>query len=77
MDVLEAIENRRSIRKYRTDLPVEKEKVGVILEAAAIAPNAGNIQDWRFILVQDKEKRTQIAEDSDAKRMRFRSLVLL
>ncbi|MEK6920298.1 MAG: nitroreductase family protein, partial [Nanoarchaeota archaeon] len=37
-------------------------KVGRIVEAGLAAPTAGNIQDYRFIIVQDKDKRAQIAE---------------
>lgn len=61
MDVIECIYSRRSVRKYQ-DLPIEFEKVGRIVEAGFQAPTAGNIQDYRFIIVQDKAKRAQIAE---------------
>ncbi len=61
MDVLECIHTRRSIRKYQ-DIPIEFEKVGRIVEAGMAAPTAGNIQDYRFIIIQDKGKRGQIAE---------------
>lgn len=60
---MECIHTRRSIRKYQ-DIPVEFEKVGRIVEAGFQAPTSGNIQDYRFIIVQDKSKRAQIAEAS-------------
>jgi len=60
MDTLEAIDNRRSIRKY-FDKPVEFEKITTILDAARKAPSAGNLQTWRFIVVSDKSLITQIA----------------
>ncbi|MBW3001611.1 nitroreductase family protein [Candidatus Woesearchaeota archaeon] len=61
METLEAIRLRRSIRKYM-DVPVEFEKVGNILDAGRLAPNAGNVQDWRFILVTKEDSRKKIAE---------------
>lgn len=61
METLAAITLRRSIRKYR-DIPVEFEKVGHILNAARLAPSAGNIQDWKFILVTEEDTRKKIAE---------------
>ncbi len=61
METLEAITLRRSIRKYQ-DIPVEFEKVGNILNAARLAPSAGNVQDWKFILVTKADVRTKIAE---------------
>lgn len=61
MDVFEAIRDRRSIRKY-LDLPVEWDKVGSILEAGRLAPSAGNLQAWKFVVVRDLNKRKQLAE---------------
>lgn len=61
METLEAIRLRRSIRKY-LDVPVEFGKVGNILDAARLAPSAGNVQDWKFILVTKEETRKKIAE---------------
>jgi nitroreductase len=53
MQTLEAINNRRSIRKY-LEKPVEFEKITTIVDAARHAPSAGNLQDWSFIIVTDK-----------------------
>lgn len=55
MDVFEAIMNRRSIRKYTAD-PVSEGDVKDILEAAMMAPSAGNAQPWQFVVVDDPEK---------------------
>jgi nitroreductase len=56
MDVFEAIAKRRSIRKYQ-DKDVDDKLIGVLLWAAAQAPSAGNLQDWRFIVVRDKKTK--------------------
>ena len=61
MDVLECIRTRCSVRKYK-NMPVEWEKVGIILNAALGAPSSGNVQNWKFIVVLDAEKRKKIAE---------------
>ncbi|MBI4151063.1 nitroreductase family protein [Candidatus Woesearchaeota archaeon] len=61
LSALEAIRSRRSIRKY-LDLPIEFEKVGRILDAGRLAPSAGNLQPWKFILVIAPEQRGEIAE---------------
>ena len=61
MDTFEAILTRRSIRKFK-DESVDWDKVGDILEAGLAAPSAGNLQNWKFIVVQDEEKRKAIAE---------------
>ena len=54
MDVFEAIKNRRSIRSYESK-PVEEEKLVSLLEAARLAPSAKNRQNWKFIVVTEKE----------------------
>ncbi len=56
MEFYETVRQRYSSRKY-LDKPVEEEKLQRILEAARLAPSAGNRQEWRFIIVRDPEKR--------------------
>ncbi|HEY78233.1 MAG TPA: nitroreductase [Dehalococcoidia bacterium] len=61
MDVLKAIETRRSIRKYRPD-PVDNETVERVLEAARWAPSWANTQCWRFIVVRDVDIKNKLAD---------------
>jgi 5,6-dimethylbenzimidazole synthase len=66
MDVLEAIQSRRSIRKW-LPTPVSQEMVDKILEAGQWAPSAGNFQPWCFIVIQSaetKERVQKVAEES-------------
>jgi nitroreductase len=60
MNVKEAIETRRSIRKYKTD-PVDPALVKELLEAAQRAPSGNNTQPWRFIVVEDGAVRETLA----------------
>ncbi|MEM2056996.1 MAG: nitroreductase family protein [Thermoproteota archaeon] len=60
MDVFEAIQKRRSVRAYEPT-PVPREILGKVLEAARLAPSAGNIQPWHFIVVTDVGKREKLA----------------
>ncbi len=53
MNILEAIRNRKSIRKFKTD-PVPKEVIKDILEIAGRAPSALNTQPWEFIVLAGK-----------------------
>lgn len=52
---MDGIYSRRS-RKEFTDKPIEFEKIAEILNAGHHAPSAGNLQNWRFIVVTDKTK---------------------
>jgi nitroreductase len=64
MDVFEAIKRRRSVRKYRPE-PIPKEKLESILEAARLAPSAGNRQPWLFVVVQAAERKKALAEHAN------------
>ena len=60
MDVSQAIKARRSIRVYK-DKGIESDKLDKVLEAARLAPSANNRQEWKFIVVKDKDKRERLA----------------
>jgi len=57
----EAIENRRSIRKFQSDKPVSKEQLHALLESAMLAPSACNSRPWEFIAVTKREILDEIA----------------
>jgi nitroreductase len=61
MDVLEAIKTRRSIRKYKRE-PIPDEDLQTLMEAARLAPSADNRQPWRFVIVQDSDRKKALAE---------------
>jgi nitroreductase len=60
MEILPAIQQRRSVRAYTTQ-PVPEEHLQSVLEAARLAPSARNLQEWRFIVVRDSAIREQLA----------------
>ena len=61
MDVFDAIRTRRSVRKYK-DQNVPWDNIINILHAGRLAPSAGNLQSWKFIVVKDDKKRSSIAK---------------
>jgi nitroreductase len=71
MEVYEAIESRRSIRKYKTD-PVDEVTLNRVLEAGRLAPSWDNTQCWRFIVIRDTNIKSNISdtlpEDNPARR---------
>lgn len=54
---------RQSDRKYKTQA-VEKEKIIKCLETARLSPSANNSQPWKFVVVDDFDKKEQLAECS-------------
>ena len=61
LTVWEAIQKRRSIRKYAPD-DVPQEMINQMLEAARLAPSGSNRQPWRFLVVRDKETRKKLRD---------------
>lgn len=60
MDVLEAIEKRRSIRQFKPD-PIPEDVLDRLLRALQLAPSGSNRQPWTFIVVRDRETKQRIA----------------
>jgi len=60
MDVLEAIAERRSIRRY-TGEHVPDAKIDVLISAGQDAPSAGNLQARDFIVVRDATTKDRLA----------------
>ncbi len=63
MKVLDVIQKRRSVRKYKED-PIPEKALGRVLEAARLAPSGKNFQPWKFIIVKDKALKEKLAQAS-------------
>jgi nitroreductase len=61
MDLREALYTTRAIRRFRPD-PIPLEVQARILDAAIRAPNGGNAQAWRFVVVDDPAIKSRVAE---------------
>ena len=60
---MEAIQKRRSVRKYKED-PIPEKDLMRVLEAARLAPSGKNFQPWKFIIVKDKALKEKLAQAS-------------
>lgn len=63
LKVLEAIRERRSIRRFKAS-PLSEQQIERLIEAARLAPSGCNVQPWRFIIVKDKELKRGLREAS-------------
>ncbi len=61
MDIFEAINTQRAMRRLKPD-PVPDELIWKLLDAAVKAPSGGNRQPWNFIVIRDAETKAKIAE---------------
>ena len=63
LTVIEAIQQRRSIRKFKPD-PVPDDLINQMLEAARLAPSASNRQPWRFQVIRDPALKERIFNEA-------------
>jgi nitroreductase len=65
MELLQAINERRSVREY-TDEPVSDEVLRGLIEAAIQAPSAINQQPWCFVVAKNQRLLAQISDQAKA-----------
>lgn len=70
MEVLQAIKERRSVRKQKSDA-VSEEELNTILEAGRWAPSWANTQCWQFIVVRDPETKGKLADTAGSRNPAF------
>jgi nitroreductase len=61
MDVFDAIRTFRPCSSFQSR-PLPPEKLKAVLAAARLAPSQRNLQPWRFVVVQDDERKRLLAQ---------------
>lgn len=61
MELSDALRTTGAVREFE-DRPVEREVMARVLDTARFAPNGGNQQAWRVVLVEDAELRAGIRD---------------
>lgn len=77
MDIKEAIVSRRSVKHYDPEHVMTEAEIEELMQHAILSPTAFNVQHWRFIQVEDKEKRQQIENASWGQKQVTESSLLL
>ena len=75
MNFQEIINQRQSVRKY-IDRPVEREKIGLLIEAVHMSPSACNSQPWKLIIVDEPELKNQVAKATFSTTVAFNKFAL-
>ena len=60
MDTFDAIYQRRAVKHFDPNHQFSDAELQKLLDAAIQSPTSFNMQNWRFVLVRDKELRKQI-----------------
>ena len=64
MNTIDAIRARRAVKHYDASHRMSAEEASQILSLAILSPSAFNIQNWRFVVVDDPALRSKIREVS-------------
>lgn len=62
MNTKEAIKTRRAVKEFDNKYVMPEREEKELLSLAMLSPTAFNIQNWRFVVVKDKDLREQIKE---------------
>ena len=60
MDTQTAIQERRAVKHYDPNHTMDEHEVKKLLELALLSPTSFNMQNWRFVVITDHQKRQKI-----------------
>jgi nitroreductase len=63
MNTFTAIEERRSIKHYDPEHRMTEPEIRKLMEAALLSPTSFNMQNWRFVVIDDAEKKSALCAD--------------
>ncbi|UCD95204.1 MAG: nitroreductase family protein, partial [Candidatus Zixiibacteriota bacterium] len=59
------LKNRRTVRKFKAT-PIPDAHIKRILDAARLAPTAGNQQPWKFLVIRDRDRLGKLKKEAMA-----------
>jgi nitroreductase len=59
-DFSQLVKERRSVRHYDKGFKMSKEELKSLLEEATLAPSSGNMQPWKFMVIDDQALKEQL-----------------
>ena len=62
MNIKEAIDTRRSVKHYDPEHVMPEEDLAELIRLTKLAPSSFNMQNYRLLVIRDKELRQQIRE---------------
>lgn len=61
MELYDLIKNRKTVYSF-SDKPVKEDVIIRLLDAARLAPTAGGVHEYEFLVVSDKDKKYQLSQ---------------
>ncbi len=57
MQLIDAIKQRKTIKMFQSGVQIPREEILEMLELAQLAPSKANLQPWRFVVIDENEKK--------------------
>lgn len=62
MEFLETIQQRQSVKSYRTDKVISDSDLDELMQEVVLSPSSFNLQHWKFVAVKSNEIKRKIKE---------------
>lgn len=60
LSVMDVMKERSSVRKYKKGVAIPQQTLNQIIEGAGTAPSSWNLQHWKFLVIQDQERKNRL-----------------
>ncbi len=60
MNLFDAVKERRAVKHYDPQHEITETEIEQLISTAILSPTSFNIQNWRFVVVKDKEQRQKL-----------------
>ncbi|MFN7249616.1 MAG: nitroreductase family protein [Anaerobacillus sp.] len=60
LTLFQTLSERHSVRKYEPGVAISKEELHELLQYAALAPSSWNLQHWRFLVIDEQQKKEEL-----------------
>lgn len=62
MQLIDAIKQRKTIKMFQSGVQIPREEILEMIELAQLAPSKANLQPWRFVVIDDNEKKKLLVD---------------
>ncbi|QLB21213.1 nitroreductase [Vespertiliibacter pulmonis] len=63
MQLIDVIKQRKTIKLFDKNVKISRDELSEILTLAQLSPSKANVQPWRFVVIDDEEKKQTLLGD--------------
>lgn len=58
--MLSVMKKRRAVKNYDPHFRIDRAEIAGLLKAATLAPSEGNLQSWRFLVIDSAKEKQKL-----------------